>query len=524
MNQPSAHRYEDKLLELAYGELPAAEARSVEAHVKGCARCSGALRDIEGVRRQMSQLAAEPAPDAGLESLLAYAQQTARRIQAGPEPKRGLRKLLFGVVGFASAAAVVVAVTTVTLRVKDEVAAPTAAFSEEAKTKEQNKAEAAPEVPPASAPAPPAMQAQEPAYRQEAKLQEEKRDAPARRDEWEGQQAGPVTGAKVPIPKDKAAGRIQEVDVIPESDSLRKAADALDTRQDYVPGRGTRPALPSGVSTSSSGLQRSKMAGPPAAPPPPEMMLGDRRPADMDNASTDTRIAGKQRSRAKNVADDVLAGAGGGFGESKETERGGLAAADDEAPRQGLAANVAPAKPAPAPTPVPAQAPPSPSVDPSREQANKGELASAAASPAEAEAEEDGMLALRRAEESQASKKSKAATRPSSALEWFTRANQVRGTPEEPVLLERAIDAGLSGSFRMDALQRLCLWFEKREVVARAEDFCTEWNAMARSTASKEAVSRVRATRMKQERAKMLEAAEPAQAAPAEPVKKLHSF
>ncbi len=85
--KPQAHTHEDKLLEFAYGELPPDEARSLEAHLKGCTRCTDALSSIRGVRRTMAQLPAEPAPDAGLESLLAYAQQAARRSSAGPEPE-----------------------------------------------------------------------------------------------------------------------------------------------------------------------------------------------------------------------------------------------------------------------------------------------------------------------------------------------------------------------------------------------------------------------------------------------------
>jgi hypothetical protein len=75
----AVHQYEDKLLEFAYGELPAHEAAAVDAHVKGCPRCADALAQIQSVRSTMSALPMVPAPDAGLESLLAYAEQTAKR-------------------------------------------------------------------------------------------------------------------------------------------------------------------------------------------------------------------------------------------------------------------------------------------------------------------------------------------------------------------------------------------------------------------------------------------------------------
>lgn len=79
------HQDEDRLLELAYGELPAHEASAVEAHVRGCPRCAASLEQIRSVRATMKQLAPVPAPDAGLESLLAYAEQTAKRNAAGPK-------------------------------------------------------------------------------------------------------------------------------------------------------------------------------------------------------------------------------------------------------------------------------------------------------------------------------------------------------------------------------------------------------------------------------------------------------
>ena len=103
MNPQNLHAHEDRLLDFAYGELPVPEARVVEAHVQGCARCTQALADIRGVRATMSQLSTEPAPDAGLESLMAYAQQAARRASAGPAPKPSRwRRWLLPVVGLAS--------------------------------------------------------------------------------------------------------------------------------------------------------------------------------------------------------------------------------------------------------------------------------------------------------------------------------------------------------------------------------------------------------------------------------------
>src|SRR5438105_7855966 len=85
--KPSTHQYEDKLLELAYGELPAHEASAVESHVRSCARCSEALLEIRAVRQTMQQLPRVEPSNAGLDSLYAYADQAARRNSAGPAPR-----------------------------------------------------------------------------------------------------------------------------------------------------------------------------------------------------------------------------------------------------------------------------------------------------------------------------------------------------------------------------------------------------------------------------------------------------
>lgn len=82
--KPAVHQYEDKLLEFAYGELPAPEASAVEAHVSGCPRCTQALNEIRTVRVAVGKLPQVEAPEAGLESLFAYADQAARRNAAGP--------------------------------------------------------------------------------------------------------------------------------------------------------------------------------------------------------------------------------------------------------------------------------------------------------------------------------------------------------------------------------------------------------------------------------------------------------
>lgn len=100
--KPVVHQYEDKLLEFAYGELPRPEAEAVEAHLRGCAKCTEALSHIGVVRRTMGRLPLEAAPDAGLESLLAYAEQHAQRAAGATKRKPWWRGLVLGLATVAS--------------------------------------------------------------------------------------------------------------------------------------------------------------------------------------------------------------------------------------------------------------------------------------------------------------------------------------------------------------------------------------------------------------------------------------
>ncbi len=76
------HPDDDRLLELAYGEAPTAEARALRQHVDGCARCRQVLEGIAEVRSAFRSVPAEPAPERGLESLLAYGEQAAARARS----------------------------------------------------------------------------------------------------------------------------------------------------------------------------------------------------------------------------------------------------------------------------------------------------------------------------------------------------------------------------------------------------------------------------------------------------------
>lgn len=86
-NHPVQHPEPDRLLEFAYGEIPEREAEALLQHVEDCAACGEALAEIGGVRRAMAPLGEVPAPNTGLESLLAYADQSAARARRDVPPR-----------------------------------------------------------------------------------------------------------------------------------------------------------------------------------------------------------------------------------------------------------------------------------------------------------------------------------------------------------------------------------------------------------------------------------------------------
>ncbi|HEY6006227.1 MAG TPA: zf-HC2 domain-containing protein, partial [Anaeromyxobacter sp.] len=69
--------FAEKLLDLAYGELPPREAGKVEAHAASCEACRAELARIRETRSLMARLPAEPAPEKGERILFAAARQAA---------------------------------------------------------------------------------------------------------------------------------------------------------------------------------------------------------------------------------------------------------------------------------------------------------------------------------------------------------------------------------------------------------------------------------------------------------------
>ena len=80
----------DRLLDLAYGELPVREAHELEAHATTCEACRAELARIQATRRVMSALPVEPAPEGGERVLLAAAREAVERRRVRGRPPRWL--------------------------------------------------------------------------------------------------------------------------------------------------------------------------------------------------------------------------------------------------------------------------------------------------------------------------------------------------------------------------------------------------------------------------------------------------
>ncbi len=145
--KPGVHQYEDKLLEFAYGELPTHEAERGRLAREGLpALHRRRWSRSSSVRTAMSVLPQEPVPDEGLDSLLAYAEQAARRnaSQAVVPPFWAkFRRFVAPLVGVAAVAVAGV----VYLKAKDQVdLSKQTAVAENLKAKDDARKVAAPEL------------------------------------------------------------------------------------------------------------------------------------------------------------------------------------------------------------------------------------------------------------------------------------------------------------------------------------------------------------------------------------------
>ncbi len=107
MNPESKH-VEERLLDYAYGELGSDDSKTVEAHLQSCPRCADALAAMKRVRQTMSRLPIAPAPAKGLDSLIAYAEQTAQRAQLGQKQRPAWVRWLVPITGAAAVSVVLV--------------------------------------------------------------------------------------------------------------------------------------------------------------------------------------------------------------------------------------------------------------------------------------------------------------------------------------------------------------------------------------------------------------------------------
>jgi hypothetical protein len=456
----AVHQYEDKLLEFAYGELPTPEAQAVEAHVRDCAKCSKALSEIRAVRSTMSALPLEAAPDAGLESLLAYAEQAAARTRSEAGASRGWRRFL---APLASAMALVV-VGVVAWRanqVFDPDPAMMAVKAERAEKEQAKGSSYEQEAPVAAAPTPaPVAQAAAPAE-------------PAPEPEAGDEQAGRQAGKK----------RLEEKKTLPADDALAAAFGGEGKRDE--PKRKVAP---------SSTSKRSKDA-------PAEVPMKEEQVALADDYSN-AALRGATKapavgtfglgtgSTSSSLGGGSAAGTGGLLGSSLDT-------AADKKQAEGRAE--ASTRAAPPPPPEPAATPSAPAPAPKQSYSlpglsKKKSPAPSSAAAVEAEADE---LAVARSDSLSADRDAKVAEREraqsrASLLEAARVAGSRGDRQEELRLVLAVLQAGATGYEKVEALKRACDAWESLGDFERADPYCDQLLAEFPQTAAANAVAKRR--------------------------------
>lgn len=491
----AAHQYEDKLLEFAYGELPQHEADAVDAHVRGCNRCAQSLSEIRGVRATMARLPMEPAPDTGLESLLAYAEQAAKRSSTKTAPSMWKRFL-------APLASVMALVTVgvVAFRANQEFDTSPAAAIADQKVAERSKEQAEKKPDPVAVATPPAdglaqQQALAPvapapivaAAAPEAPLQEEER-------------ANKLKGKE---------GKNAALDDLAESGGKRGDVWAPEPKAN-APQSATRraqtksPPMPVGndeqvarrdnfsdVGVRGAGL--AKDSAPPPSPPPAKQPAQDKvgyglSPGGGTQAQgsgtyggVETEIAAKTEPR-KPVAEKQKA-------ERKEEEAKKSSAGEQWEPP---AAPVAVA-PTPAPSSSSSYAPSSPSKKLSKGSLQMPQLRNEGRTSLGAESDDSQDLekpADRLAANSEASfvKRTQDAARTQS-LESARVASSRGDRVSEIRLLAQVLESGATGYERLEALKRICDAYEFLGEHDSADPFCDQVLREFPTSAAAKAVS-----------------------------------
>jgi putative zinc finger protein len=437
MKPQGAHAHEDRLLDFAYGELPPSEAKVVEQHVVGCSRCTEALDGIRGVRTTMSRLSLESAPDTGLESLLAYAQQSARRAAAGPEPApRWWRRLLAPAMGVAALSIFGVVVVQVNREVDLSPAALQQKAPREPATRTKDNAVAASEAAPASpavpapivAPAPAAVSAE--AGKLHEQMDEKMRDElsnappaakplpqPARRSvlqsaDWSN--AGAGSGGGFPAKKSVAYADKESSDFeglgtpAPAPSKLKRGA---------LIGKGV-PSTAMAERESAEPVARGAVAAADVAGPAEEPLPGESLAAEYAPPSPKQEIVGSASRPAMEARKDAM---------------------DDDAQPAAARAQVASASPPP-PPPAPVQYQPP----------------AAAASGSLARAEPVEAKKADVARKPAAKSAGRSAPSLSELLKQADVARRSGDREQESAFLRAALTAGVQGSQLVDVLSRLC--------------------------------------------------------------------
>ncbi|WP_257462432.1 zf-HC2 domain-containing protein [Archangium lipolyticum] len=405
MKPQGSHAHEDRLLDFAYDELPPTEAQQMEQHVQGCARCSEALHGIRGVRTTMSRLPLESAPDAGLESLMAYAQQAARRSAAGPEPApRWWRRLLAPALGMAAVSVFGVVVFQVNREVELSPVPSQKAIAQE-RISGENKDETSPPVPPPAPAAPVSPRAEQ----LHAQFDEEMRG----RADWSNAGAGSPGG-------------------LPEKKVARGDDKGLGSFGGYSTKGTSRAKREVAVSKSLP----SPSTAPRAEPTPDWDGAQAQEQVEAAPAIIDGPIPGGSQQAVRYEPSGNALKIGGSTARPTSVES--VASADDYAQRQAPGRAQAPAAMSPPPPPPPMEQP---------------SIAAGAVVRAE------GMEA-RKAEEAESPReKASAAKRAPSPAELLRQADVASrsGDKEQEVaFLRAALTAGAQGAQLVDALSRLC--------------------------------------------------------------------
>ncbi|MBE2250897.1 MAG: zf-HC2 domain-containing protein [Myxococcus sp.] len=471
------HHYEDKLLDYAYGELSAHEASAVDAHVRTCTKCSQALEQIRGVRSVFAPLPMVAAPDAGLESLLGYAEQHANRSKAARQAP--WRRWLF-VLG--SAAALVV-VGVVAVRASDSspqhASELLAAAEKEARMEERKPQAPAAVQPVAATPAEAEPVVDAPTW-DERTAKRGSREAGA-----EAKAKSIALGDLAEEQAEPARDRTAE----PQKEPARKRLEAAQTRQ---------PAEKLGADKGGADALAAKDltgAGRASAAKREQLAAGGEEELRLDygNAGRGVALEGLKSAKkrpANNIDDQLndgttarqgLGGTASGPGFGVSTGSSGLFAAPaDDAPTAGKKADLARAE---APPPPPAQASPEPSA-PSKPAAMPAPKTARSAgssyglprsAPSSMDDEVDSALVTESVSKSADGDASRQRAQQRDVEAQLAQARSAANSGDrraEVMAAVGALNAGATGYSRAEALKRACDGYEAMSEFDRAQPFC----------------------------------------------------